>query len=71
MSERYESLKKWEIKSSKIMSMRGCISLHNLGLRRLYCVPRAEISREKMIKFAASSGVGAIMVEVILVKNMP
>ena len=67
MSGRCENLKRWEFKSSGIIEHEECVSLHNLGLRRLYCVPRADTSREKMIKFAASSGVGAIIVEVILV----
>lgn len=40
--------------------------LHHRGLSLLYCVPRISVKRVKMIKIAASSGVGAMIVHTIL-----
>jgi hypothetical protein len=35
--------------------------LHRLGVRRLYCGPSRRMMRPRMIKLAATSGVGAMM----------
>lgn len=41
--------------------------LQSDGLRRLYCGPSSTIKRPTMMKYAASRGVGAMMVDDILV----
>lgn len=40
--------------------------LHHLGLRRLYFEPSLPIKNPSITKFAATSGVGAMIVVVIL-----
>lgn len=43
------------------------VPLQSDGLRRLYCGPSRTIKRPTMMKYAASRGVGAMMVDDILV----
>ena len=40
--------------------------VHHIGLNRLYCAPSLAINSPRITKFAATSGVGAMIVVVIL-----